>query len=302
LNFDLVSHNFGTKFFYFFNNNLFLLEFIAVFIYTYILMKLYLFYIINNLLLIQYKISYTFQYMTNFFISFVYLLITLLVFFSFIPLFNYFLWYDVTTNYYDLVLYFNIILTFFILTLLGLFRLRKLLDYFLIIILIFNTQILTFYFLYFFKWSCSYIRLIHILIVTFLILNLSTHFIDLTFFSLTNEFNSFFYNSIILNNPNIYFNCDNFFIDVLNVYSDVNNILFFNWNTLYLTNFTNINDVLLLFNDDSLFNFYTISSNVLLTHSFIDLNYLTSLYNLFIFVLLLIPLLYKKQSTVSIYY
>ncbi len=303
LNFDLVSHNFGTKFFYFFNNNLFLLEFIIIFLLLYILLNYYLIYIINNTSLVQYNTTHNIiSYNINSFLSFIYLLILMLLLFSFIPLFNYFLWYDITTNYYDLVVYFNIIIVTFILIILGLFRLRKLLDYGIILILTTTIYIIPFLFIYFFKWSCSYTTLIHNLIVTFLVINLSTHFIDITFFSINNEFGSIFYNLTILNNLNTYFNCDNFFVDILNVYTDVNNKFFFDWNTFYTTNSSSNNPSLLLFNDNSFFNLYTILSNWLLSYSFIDLNYLDILYNVFIYILLSIFLIYKNQNIEKIYY
>jgi len=303
LNFDLVSHNFGTKFFYFFNNNLSLLEFIFIFTFIYILIKAYLIHRLNSVCIIQYnKLNIILNYMINFFISFTYLLLFFLILFSFIPLFNYFLWYGVTTNYYDLVVYFNLIITFFLLLIVGLFRLRKLLDYILIITVITNVQLIPFYFFYFFNWRYSNISFIHIFIATFLVLNLSTHFVDTMFVGLTNKFDSIFYNSIILNNSNTYFNCDNFFIDILNIYTDVNNTLFYDWSNLYLTNLTNNNSVLLLFNNNGFFNFYSISSSLLLSHSFIDLNYLSILYNLFLFISIFILMLYKKQSINQIYY
>ena len=303
LNFDLVSHNFGTKFFYFFNNNLFLLEFIIIFIFFYILLNYYLIYIVNNVSLIQYTTTYNLVgYTTNFSLSFIYLLILMLLLFSFIPLFNYFLWYDITTNYYDLVVYFNIIIISFVLVILGLFRLRKILDYSIILIFTTTKYTIPFSFIYFFKWSYSYTNLIHNLIVTFTVVNLSTHFIDITFFGLNNEFNSIFYNLIILNNPNTYFNCDNFFIDILNVYTDINNKFFFDWNIFYTANSPNNNPSLLLFNDNSFFNLYTILSNWLLSYSFIDLNYLSILYNFFIYTLLSTFLIYKTQLIEKIYY
>ena len=218
-----------------------------------------------------------------------------------LSLLNYFIWYDVTTNYYDLVIYFNIIIIYFTIILSSLFRFKKLLDY-IIIIIASTTYTPHFYLIYFFKWSYSHINLIHNLIISFLIINTVTHSLDTIYFGIVNEFSSIIFNSIILNNPNIYFNCDNFFIENLNIYSDINNTVFFDWNTLYMTNSLNNHPSLLLFNNNNFFNFYTISRNWLLSYSFIDINYLNSLYNFFTILLIYTLLSYKTQCSVTVVY
>ncbi len=302
LNFDLVSHNFGTKFFYFFNNNLFLLEFIIFFISVYFLSNLYLMYIINNLYTIQYdKPLNIYSYNTYFSISFIYTLLTILILFSFLPLFNYFIWYDITTNYYDLVTYFNVTIIYFIIIILGLFRFKQLFNYF-ILLIIGVSYLFPFYFLYFFKWSSSHINLIHNLILLFVIINITTHFMDITYFGINSEISSIILNNTVLNNQGTYFNCDNFFIDSLNVYTDINNMFFFDWNIFYMTNSVTNHPSLLLFNENSVFNFYTILHNWLISYSFIDINYLSILYNVFIVILLFVLFVYKIQPLITITY
>lgn len=94
LNFDITSHNFGIKFFFFFNNNLFLIELIFIFL-------IFIYFQLNSFFSISRNFSFFFKIYASFSFSVFYkyiacsllLLVTIKpVFFSLSPLFNYFLW------------------------------------------------------------------------------------------------------------------------------------------------------------------------------------------------------------------
>lgn len=91
LNFDLISHNFGIKFFFFFNNTFFLCEFFFI-CSTYIHIKIftYIFFHTNFFFLSQIKLI---KNQTFYFVKFV-LSVSLLsiIFYSFNSIFNFFLW------------------------------------------------------------------------------------------------------------------------------------------------------------------------------------------------------------------
>jgi hypothetical protein len=99
LNFDVVSHNFGTKFFYFFNNSLFLLEniYLFSFIFFFILHQRLL--RINNLSTLYIKSprqALSLYKHTYLIVIFYFFLKTLIISFNF--LLNYFLWTFLHTN------------------------------------------------------------------------------------------------------------------------------------------------------------------------------------------------------------
>jgi hypothetical protein len=91
LNFDLVSHNFGAKFSFFFSNNLFYLEVVILFL----ILLVFIFYV-NKLKNNQFVILVGFnnRYIGRSFIPTLYLhlLVIILLLFSFLPLLNYFIW------------------------------------------------------------------------------------------------------------------------------------------------------------------------------------------------------------------
>lgn len=98
LNFDLVSHNFGSKFFFFFNNNLFFLEMSQLILSTFVFLACSSY---SNRFLSTYKVTThapnlkSKQALAVGLIA--PLLVTLLVVWSLRPLLNYFLW-----NFFDL--------------------------------------------------------------------------------------------------------------------------------------------------------------------------------------------------------
>lgn len=116
LNFDLVSHNFGAKFFFFFSNNLFFLEIITLLLgaLTYQVVELRK---LNcekrSLVRLNQSVSLTDKYVTHYLTPFLYTVIYLVTIGSLTPLLNYFLWnflqvnlfnYEFSYSYYVLTL------------------------------------------------------------------------------------------------------------------------------------------------------------------------------------------------------
>ena len=101
LNFDLVSHNFGAKFFFFFNNNLFFIEVLILSVLT----VSYLYYYYSNLTLNTNLTQLQISLRTGMVSGLVRLLIPLIlvtwVLWSYRPLLNYFLWNFIDINVFN---------------------------------------------------------------------------------------------------------------------------------------------------------------------------------------------------------
>ena len=120
LNFDLVSHNFGVKFFYFFNNKLFFyLVILSTIYFITVLTYKQFFYNNQNLILpwVDGAKGFNSSWFINLTLIIVNTLIVLSLVVSFFILFNYFIWNFVNFNLFNLDLDRNLVNTFFILTL-----------------------------------------------------------------------------------------------------------------------------------------------------------------------------------------
>lgn len=297
LNFDLVSHNFGTKFFYFFNNNLFLLESVILSVLSYI----YFVGGVNSLfykstILILETIAVQVRILFQSYLVLLYTLTFILIFFSFVPMINYFVWYDITINYYDLVIYFNLSLLLFLLLLTATYRFRGVLFFspvLLALSLHFNSFLLCIPFLIIF--ATKFTNIFHMFLTLTLISNTLSHFLDFISFSISSECDGVYVDNLYISNPIPYYNCDNFFIESVNLLYSASGHFYFDWNIMYQSNSFNNHPSLLLFNNLNFFNFYTTIRGWLTTYSFIEINYLNNLYDVFV-LLFVLPISFYVQK------
>ena len=290
LNFDLVSHNFGTKFFYFFNNNLFLIEF-SLFCTLFVVWTLLNFFgLLNDTSIILQRLSISRSAVPlNFTVVIIYIFVSLLAVFSFLPLFTYFLWYDVTTNYYSLVTYFNYIFLSFILLITAVYKVSNLNKLVLVIPLyFFNSDSFLPYLTFFTQWFGRTLNYIHILLSTFLLINFLSLSTDIIYFNTQSEFTSHFYHNQLLDNFNSYLSCNNFFIEYVSIYSNNSLSFYFDWNIFYISNSLIGKPSFLLFSSVGLTNIYSINSNWISTYSIIENCLLVNLYDNFLFLSLII--------------
>lgn len=178
LNFDLISHNFGIKFFFFFNNTLFLLE--LLFLTCIFLWKSFLKYIIQ-ILNFKFVTKPIFIYIFNkLSLSIaIFLLIFLILGHSFSPLMHYFFWNFFEINIINDVDYFSMKkISFFIFILVFFFLLRVSYSNF----FIFNYFFCNYFFVLinfiYFKFNLFFfIHLLFLLFVFINILSLNTQFL-----------------------------------------------------------------------------------------------------------------------------
>ena len=99
--------------------------------------------------------------------------------------------------------------------------------------------------------------LIHISVLLLSSVNLMTHYLEITVLNFSSETEYFINssNAIIFNSS--FFSCDNFFIENNHIFNDSLGSVFTEWLMYYLSNSTNNQPILLIFNTDNFFNLYT---------------------------------------------
>jgi hypothetical protein len=276
LNFDLVSHNFGVKFFYFFNNKLFF----------YIILILLIFLIIQFLfiavsLFIPYRLIQNLEIGTtskslwfkNLSVWFVQSLISVTMLVSFFILFNYFMWNFISFNLFNFDLNRNVINIFFILTIcFWVFTVDFLLCFTSIIASLFFNNFYQIIFYTMLKWD-SFIGRLHQLFILFFLLNL---------LSFNNNFIlwlTYTFAEDLLLSQNIFdatitsFTCDCIFIEKNLLHKVGLSEWLLSWNFFLYANTTVTNTFSLPFSNTSLLNFYSLFSFSNTAYIVIENNY-----------------------------
>lgn len=286
LNFEITSHNFGVRFFFFFNNNLFLIENILLFTVLFILK-------LKNLITFEYFLIPLFRLFqikkylplkSHFWFITLLLLITFAkpVFFSFLPLFNYFLWNFFLINLFNFELTLTTDQLYFFL-IINLFLLYTCVNSWLLFLVYWN--LLPIFNITFFNFKAPKLLItLHTLLINFFIFNwLITQFsliLNCSIFQFSEIFiqkNNFYYNfNIILNNyfieNSLLFTTDNVILSFLyfdNIIKFVNNLLF----NSFLNNLT-------------LFNFFFLNTNNKTFSIYMEFLFLHNLLFLFIFFII----------------
>jgi len=263
LNFDLVSHNFGVKFFYFFNNKLFFYLVILSTIYLItVLTYKQLFYNNQNLILpwVDDIKGFNSSWFINLTLIIVNVLIVLSLVVSFFILFNYFIWNFVNFNLFNLDLDRNLVNTFFILTLgFWIFFNSTFTNTTLLTLLPFlNNFLLLIYFLLF-NWR-SYIFQLHHVLILILILNLLSLNSSFILWASYTFSENLIIGTSLLNTSLSTFTCDSVFIDKTVIYKTFLLDWFNSWNFFLYSNTLVTNTFFLTFSNAVLINFYELFS------------------------------------------
>ena len=304
LNFDLVSHNFGVKFFYFFNNKLFFyLVILSTIYFITVLTYKQFFYNNQNLILpwVDGAKGFNSSWFINLTLIIVNTLIVLSLVVSFFILFNYFIWNFVNFNLFNLDLDRNLVNTFFILTLgFWIFFNGTLTNTTLLTLLPFlNNFLLLIYFLLF-NWR-SYIFQLHQVLSLILILNLLSLNSSFILWASYTFSENLIMGTSLLNTSFNTFTCDSVFIDKTVIYKTFLLDWFNSWNFFLYSNTLVTNTFFLTFSNSILINFYELfsfSNQVLII---IENNYTSTLPTL-VLMLLTYYLLSTSILRFSIYY
>ena len=294
LNFDLVSHNFGSKFFFFFNNNLFFLELTLLLVFNFLIFL----YFIQNAILNTILINIT--TFTSHFIKknnliiwtlVLYLLLFTLIIVSFIPLVNYFLWVYFRINSLNFIINSNIsiicIILGSLLPFISIHNTRLLLIYGLVLLNLPSLiSVATLSLIIPFKFS----RWLHSLLIILFVSNILSYNTQFIYWYTFTELVDLILDSELLEKRAEVYSCNNHFIDQINLSQASTQTLFNTWNVFYLNNTTSLNSFNLLFNSSSCVNIYYLSVNWQHSALFIETNYLNNMLEVVLFLLIMIKI------------
>jgi len=294
LNFDLVSHNFGSKFFFFFNNNLFFLELTFLLVINYVFFLYYIQTVILNTILIRFitAVGYVIKYLNVVVWTLIlYVLIFILIIVSFTPLVNYFLWIYFNINSLNFVLNINIIVICLVLgslipfisnyqlNMLILYPLLLLISPSLVYIIVLSLVI-----------THNFSRWLHTSLILLFVSNILSYNIQFIYWYTFTEIFDIIIDSQLLSKNNEIHVCNNYFIDQVCVSNTSTQITFNTWNVFYSTNSLSLNNFNLLFNNNTFVNIYYLSSNWQNSALFIETNYLNNILELLFLVLIVVRL------------
>jgi len=263
LNFDLVSHNFGVKFFYFFNNKLFFYVIILLtfFYFSWTFFKLTTCHLSHTLLKnLTLKSDITTRWIRNLVLLYIQWLILIVLLVSFFILFNYFIWNFVNFNLFNFDLDRNVANTIFLLFL-GFWVYHF--DLILILTVVLLCAVLNnflFLFWYFLFRQGSFIVKLHQTLILFFLLNLlsiNNSFILWSIYTFTEEL---LLGNNLLDTGLVTFTCDYIFIDKNVIYKTSLSNWFTSWNFFLYSNTPVANTFFLTFSNSALVNFYALFS------------------------------------------
>lgn len=280
LNFDLVSHNFGSKFFFFFNNNLFFLEILTL-VSTILLVNLVRIYFWRTQLytILVNVASPALLSLQWFGVWLITLLITTTAFSSFLPLLNYFLWSYFAINSFNFHIHLPlVILPFFIIFFVTFLSF----DFFSI------TLLLSIPLCYYIPGACipllllpirkSVVSIQHIGLLILLVLNCTSYNLNFVYW-----YPTMFYEEIPLATQASFIKqdlmfCDMVFIDKLILHQS--GVEYWNtstWTTIYGTNAPTLNFFLLAYDAGTHYNYYSLTDGWLSPALYIETGYLNNL-------------------------
>lgn len=280
LNFDLVSHNFGSKFFFFFNNNLFFLEVLGICILIGLAHSLIIYKVRNQsfVMLVQNSniSGSTFNWLG---FCILYAAITVVLFSSFLPLLNYFIWNYLSLNsfnsHFDIRLF---VIVVFLLIIITFSKLQMSQTSFLVCILDLSCSSLINLMLSLTQVRLTTLSLLHTFLLTLIALNVSSYslnFVQWLPFMIHEEV---LVSSKLVYLKHSFFSCDMFFVDKINTYqSDHSSLNFGSWNTLYRTNSFNLNSFVLRYDAEVCYNYYLLSEDFYNAALYIETSYLNNL-------------------------
>ena len=280
LNFDLVSHNFGSKFFFFFNNNLFFLE-ILVLLSLSIVANLGRIHFWRTQLLIILTLSRNPLTCTLRWVGVwvLYTLVSVTALSSFLPLLNYFIWSYLAINSFNFHLHLPLVIT----PLLVLFLLTfSSFNFTFLVIIIssaswkFTPSTLMVLLLLVPCWSLISVQ--HSLLVALLAVNLVSYTLNFVYWypAMIHEEIPLVVQSTFIKQELL--TCDVAFIDKLVLYQvggRYNNVG--SWNTFHNTNAPILNSFILGYDAGIHFNYYLLSDGWLSPALYIETGYLNNM-------------------------
>jgi hypothetical protein len=276
LNFDLVSHNFGIKFFFFFNNNFFFIEAILLGILIFMLkIKKYLL-IFNKFLNVR-RTLFQKKNPIN-----VYVFFTVLVFLIFSVkyiyvslgfLINFFIWNFLSISVVNKDYFILSEVFFFFFILIAIRKYPVYLYFYIAAVCLFYNLPHIFVFL---PTLLSYFQLLHFFVINFMLTNLLALYSNLSFWAFLRPF----YLSICnyqLSSSSAIFICDGGFVDYTSLFCNHSILVQNNWNTLFLLSFFHNNGFTFLNNANLCSNLINLTNSFYTSFIYIETVFLNNL-------------------------
>ena len=283
LNFELISHNFGSKFFFFFNSNLHMVVLAYTLIY-------YLYRVSSQLSLIKRsRTAYLFgnYNQASFYFKLTYL--QLITYFTLVAWFwlgfgdfieySFFSIFSATLVFYKSPFFLNNILLILFLIIFSVPMFRPVLPL--------NT--LTPYWLFCFNPHLSLKSQFHFYLILFLFINLIVYYSTLYSWVLTSRDSYFISHVLPIRQSSLAYSCDTWNVDSTTLWVDTEGVVTSSWTTSDLTNIEQVNVFILLMTATGLSNYYTLTAiytkiNVLMSIPYLPLLPLLAALILLLFV------------------
>jgi hypothetical protein len=300
LNFDLVSHNFGAKFFYFFNNSLF---YEGVIIFNFLTLTSFGFrwwmqVTLTKTLTCLVPNRYV-QINNNYlYITVVWVLLLMMMLYSCSQLLNYFLFNLLHINLFNFLFSLEYWVTFLLTILHFLFAQssRTLITTYTYIIS--NTLNPTLIFILQLPWNLNIFKILHNLLILLLLINMSGYYMNfiIWFFKQSQFF--LILDNIILSQESLLITCDALFVNISSVLSNTYTI--FNWwNLLFQYHSVSSTSLFVLITNTGCFSLYQLTFGWVNSFIFINTPYVN---HLFILTMLTLWLYNNFYNQYTLYY
>lgn len=295
LNFDLVSHNFGAKFFYFFSNSLFYEEVILVNILSLIYFITYWWKSNINLKILTTSTTrfYSYHNTTYLYTVVIWFALSLVLLYSCSQLISYFMFNLFHLNILNLVFSLDYYITTLLLLLSFFFAPWLRLNPILVGYLCSSILNLIFMFSFTLVWGLEYFGLIHNCLILTLVVNLLTYYMNfITWFFKPSAF-FFLVDGVLLVQEHFIITCDALFVNVSSSITSTTTLINW-WNLFFQYNTVSTNAFFLLITNTGCFSLYQLTLSWVNSLIYISTPYVNLLFVLIITTLALFNLSYNQ--------
>lgn len=297
LNFDLVSHNFGAKFSFFFSNNLFYLEVVILFLIgalaACITNKHKSNQFLTLIILNDKFVTRTFQP-----IFYLHILFILLLLLSFLPLVNYFIWTYFSINSFNFINSYDLIIAGFLLILVCFYNSWSWLYFPIIYCTLIPFSWTLIQMLFFLPFSTkTFVSSTHLMLIYFVIVNIFSNHLSFIYWYTYPEASNLLVSDLLYAYFDPVFVCDHLFIELHNLFYNHCSNPSLSSTIIYNNSSSTIHKFFLLYDKTNFLNYYKLSTNYLQTYILVETNYINNLYDVIV-LYLIISLKFFKQSKI----
>ena len=216
-----------------------------------------------------------------------------------VPLVNYFIWTYLKINSFNFLISNDHLVVIFTLLLITPFYVNtSSSNYFTISYLGLNSLSYVITLLGSLKRTSSSVSQLHLLLITFLIVNIYSYSLTFIYWILSNNFGGIINNDYIMFRSYNTYHCNSYLIENSSSYTSNSSINITSWNVFYYFNSNSLNTFILVTDTTNFYNYYNLLENYSFLNLFIETNLLNNLIEIFVFFttyLIFILLIRKSQ-------